>query len=152
MAQPHEPRPSERRSISAAEPLVLRHLRLGWWSIALFGALGLLLETLHGFKVGLYLDVPNETRRLMWTLAHAHGTLLGFAHIAFAWTVAMSGRESRRTRQASLALAGASVLLPGGFFLGGIRFYAADPGIGVALVPIGAVLVVYAAVSSAREV
>lgn len=151
---PHspEPRPPDRRTTPGAPPLAARHLRLGWWSIALFGALGLVLETLHGFKVGAYLDVSNETRRLMWTLAHAHGTLLGLAHIGFAWTVTMTAREGPRTRQASSALAAASVLLPGGFFLGGIRFYAADPGIGVALVPVGAVLVVYAAVSSAREV
>ena len=46
----------------------------------------------------------------------------------------------------SSALIGASLLLPGGFFLGGIRFYAGDPGVGVALVPIGAVLMIYAAV------
>jgi len=150
---PHspEPRPPDRRTTPGAAPLAARHLRLGWWSIALFGALGLILETLHGFKIGAYLDVSNETRRLMWTLAHAHGTLLGLAHIGFAWTVTMTEREGRRTRQASSALAAASVLLPGGFFLGGIRFYAGDPGIGVALVPVGAALVLYAAVSSARE-
>lgn len=150
---PHspEPRPPDRRTPSGSAPLAARHLRLGWWSIALFGALGLVLETLHGFKVGAYLDVSNETRRLMWTLAHAHGTLLGLAHIGFAWSVTMTAGEGRRTRQASSALAAASILLPGGFFLGGIRFYAADPGIGVALVPVGAALVVYAAVTCARE-
>ena len=64
--------------------LVRRHLRFGWWSLATFGLLGLVLETLHGFKVGAYLDVSNETRRLMWTLAHAHGTLLGLVHLGFA--------------------------------------------------------------------
>ena len=61
-----------------------RHLRFGWWSLLGFLILGLALELLRGFKVGLYLDVPNETRRLMWTLAHAHGALLGLVHIAFA--------------------------------------------------------------------
>src|SRR5882672_7973847 len=47
-----------------------RHLRLGWWSIFVFAGLGLLLESFHGFKLGAYLDVSNETRRLMWRLAH----------------------------------------------------------------------------------
>ena len=41
--------------------------------MAVFGTLGLVLETLHGFKIGAYLDVSNETRRLMWRLAHVHG-------------------------------------------------------------------------------
>jgi len=43
------------------------------------------------------------------------------------------------------------VVLPAGFFLGGIRFYAGDPGVGVALVPIGAVLLIYGAVVVARQ-
>jgi hypothetical protein len=128
-----------------------RHFQLGWWSIALFGSFGLLLETLHGFKVSSYLDVGNETRRLMWTLAHAHGTLLGLVHIAFASSLpSLTGLDVARTRSASRALMGASVLLPGGFFAGGIQFYAGDPGIGIALVPFGAVMLVLAAVVVAR--
>ena len=47
-------------------------------------ALGLLLESLQGFKVAAYLDVSNETRRLMWRLAHAHGTLLAVVNILYA--------------------------------------------------------------------
>ena len=53
-----------------------RHIRFGWWSLLVFASAGLVLESLHGFKVRAYLDTSNETRRLMWTLAHAHGTLL----------------------------------------------------------------------------
>jgi hypothetical protein len=34
----------------------------------------------------------------------------------------------------------ASILLPGGFFLGGIFLYSTDPGIGVYLVPLGALV------------
>ena len=45
----------------------------------------------------------------------------------------------------------ASVLLPGGFFLGGVVFYAGDPGIGVLLVPAGAALLLYAIFSIARR-
>jgi hypothetical protein len=128
-----------------------RHLRFGWWSVAIFGALGLLLETFHGFKIGAYLDVSNETRRLMWTLAHAHGTLLGLVHVGFAWTVSAAGLEASRIRQASTALVAASFTLPGGFFLGGVQFYAGDPGIGIVLVPVGAALLIFSAVSTARN-
>ncbi|MGE3844959.1 MAG: hypothetical protein AB7I50_25625, partial [Vicinamibacterales bacterium] len=97
-----------------------RHLTIGWWSIFVFGALGLVLETMHGFKLTVYLDVANETRRLMWTLAHAHGTLLGLVHIAFAVSAPMLPALSFRQQETvSKALIGASVLLPGGFFLGG---------------------------------
>lgn len=132
--------------------LVARHLRFGWSSLALFATLGFVLELLHGFKIGLYLDVANETRRLMWTLAHAHGTLLSMVHLIFAFTVRTADLPHARLGQAPMALMGASVLLPGGFFLGGVQFYAGDPGIGVALVPVGAALVIYAAVVTARSI
>lgn len=130
--------------------LVTRHLRVGWWSLALFATLGLVLETLHGFKIGLYLDVSNETRRLMWTLAHAHGTLLSLVHLMFALTVRTLSIPPGRLGATSNALLLASLLLPGGFFLGGIQVYAGDPGIGIALVPVGAALTIYAAVVVAR--
>jgi len=119
--------------------------------VAVFGLLGLVLETLHGFKVGAYLDVSNDTRRLMWTLAHSHGTLLGVVHLGFAFTLRHLDPDAPSIRSASSALIGASVVLPAGFFLGGIRFYAGDPGVGVALVPVGAVLLIYAAVVVARQ-
>ena len=119
--------------------------------MAVFGLLGLVLETLHGFKVGAYLDVSNDTRRLMWTLAHSHGTLLGVVHLGFAFTLRHLDPDAPSIRSASSALIGASVVLPAGFFLGGIRFYAGDPGVGVALVPVGAVLLIYAAVVVARQ-
>ena len=59
-----------------------RNLRFGWWSLLVFLSLGAVLETMHGFKIGWYVDVGNETRRLMFTLAHAHGTLLALINIA----------------------------------------------------------------------
>lgn len=128
-----------------------RHLRFGWWSVFAFAALGLTLELLQGFKVAAYVDVSNETRRLMWTLAHAHGTLLGLVHVAFALCLrGMPSLASIGQRTISRALVGASILLPGGFFLGGVRFYAGDPGIGVALVPVGAALVLTATFLIAR--
>ena len=98
-----------------------RHLRFGWWSLLAFATLGLVLETLHGFKVRAYLDVANDTRRLMWTLAHAHGTLLALVHIVFGLCMAaVPDIAGRHARLMSTSLVAASILLPGGFFLGGV--------------------------------
>src|SRR5262245_53707130 len=113
--------------------LAQRHLKVGWWSVFVFATLGLTLESLHGFKVAAYLDVSNETRRLMWTLAHAHGTLLGLIHVAYA--VSLPSLASTNQSLISRALTTAGILLPLGFFLGGVQFYAGDPGFGVLLVP-----------------
>lgn len=125
------------------------HLKFGWWSLLLFLTLGIALETLHGFKIGWYLDVSNSTRRLMLTLAHAHGTLLGLVHIAFAITT----RAARIApgRAASHCLRGASLLLPGGFFLGGLVVHGGDPGIGILLVPVGGLLLLIAVAMTARS-
>jgi hypothetical protein len=126
--------------------MVRRHLVLGWWSVLLFSGLGLVLETLHGFKVGAYVDVDNETRRLMWTLAHAHGTLLGLLHIAFAATLSVAPAFSaEQQRTISKTLLAATIVLPGGFFVAGIRFYSGDPGIAAAVVPVGAALLLLSA-------
>ncbi|MQA29506.1 MAG: hypothetical protein GEU82_06665 [Luteitalea sp.] len=129
-----------------------RHLQFGWWSFFVFSTLGLVLEMLHGFKAGLYLDVSQETRRLMWTLAHAHGTLLALVHLVFALAlrgIPALGRVHQRL--ISRCLMGASALLPGGFFLAGIHFYAGDPGFGILLVPPGAVLLLIAIALVARN-
>jgi hypothetical protein len=138
----------------AREVLVLarRHLRFGWWSFLVFLILGIVLEGLHGFKVGWYLDASRSTRRLMWTLAHAHGALLGLVHIAFGATASfLTGWDARRRGLASASLIGASFLLPGGFFLGGMVIYAGDPGLGILLVPVGALLFLVGVFLTARE-
>jgi hypothetical protein len=127
---------------------VRRHLRFGWMGLALFATLGLVLEALHGFKLGFYLAATNETRRLMLTLAHAHGTLLSLINIAFA--LSLKHFEGWDPRRASAALIWATVLLPAGFFLGGIFPYGGDPGIGIALVPVGALALIAALVLTAR--
>jgi hypothetical protein len=130
-----------------------RHLRIGWWSLLCFAAVGLVLEILHGFKVRAYLDVSNETRRLMWTLAHAHGTLLSLVHVIFGLSLRVAAEPlERNLRLISSCLIGASVLLPGGFFLGGVVVYGGDPGLGVLLVPIGAVLLLAAVFFIASQV
>jgi len=115
------------------------HLRFGWWSLLVFLTLGIALEALHGFKVGFYLDAANETRRLMWTLAHAHGVLLGLVHVAFAATLHLWQPGGLQPIFASRALMAASVLLPVGFFLGGFGIAGGDPGVGIAFVPLGAI-------------
>ena len=121
--------------------LIRRHLRFGWWTLLIFLTGGLALEALHGLKVGAYLNVSNETRRLMWTLAHAHGTLLGLVNLGFAATVrVLPSWPERNKRFASASLLGATVLMPAGFFLGGLFIYAGDPGLGILLVPIGGIL------------
>jgi len=128
-----------------------RHLAFGWWSLLAFAVLGLTLEALHGFKVRAYLDVSSETRRLMWTLAHAHGVGLALVHIVFGLMLrAAPETAASNVSTISIALLSASVLLPGGFFLGGIGFYAGDPGIGIALVPVGAAALLYALAKIAR--
>jgi hypothetical protein len=119
-----------------------RNLRFGWWSLLVFLSLGAVLEALHGFKIGWYVDVGNETRRLMFTLAHAHGTLLALVNIAAGFTVRIVDRFALRP-SVSFALIWAAILLPAGFFLGGIVIYDGDPGLGVWLVPIGAALLFY---------
>ncbi len=135
------------------ERLRTRHLRWGWWSLAVFLSLGLALEALHGFKLGVYLDVHNQTRRHMWTLAHAHGTLLGLVHIAFAVSVGAlaRGRDAGDVGLAlpSRCLVAAGLLLPGGFFLGGAWFFSGDPGPGIVLVPVGGLCLLYAVVAAA---
>ena len=116
-----------------------KHVRIGWWSLLVFLTLGLGLEVMHGFKVGFYLDVSNETRRLMWTLAHAHGALLGLVHVVLGVCLhTFPDLDARNLPLASRCLVGASVLLPGGFFLGGVSFYSGDPGLGIVAVPVGA--------------
>ena len=128
-----------------------RHLRFGWWSLLVFAVIGLVLESFHGFKVRAYLDVSNDTRRLMWTLAHAHGALIARVHVLSGLSVRVAPEMSARSRPLiSWCLIGASILLPGGFFLGGAVFYGGDPGVGVLLVPIGAVSMMIAVFFLAR--
>jgi hypothetical protein len=131
------------------DALSLRHLRFGWYALACFSLVGIALELLHAYKLGFYLDVDSETRRLMWRLGHAHGALLALANIAFGASLARLPLGVAR-RRASACLLVAAVLMPLGFLLGGASATSADPGPLVALVPAGAVLLVAGAWSAAR--
>jgi hypothetical protein len=131
--------------------LVRLHLRVGWWALLFFLSAGALLEAMHGFKLGFYLDVSNDARRLTWTLAHAHGTLLAILNLVFAATLGLVPAWSQTSRAvASRCLIGALVLVPSGFLLGGLFVHGGDPGLGVLLVPPGAALLFVAVLLAAR--
>ncbi len=135
--------PSDRTAAStdAVAEVARTHLRFGWWSLLVFLTLGAVLEALHGFKVSFYLATgDHETRRMLWTLAHAHGTLLSLVHILFALSLPSLASLTGRSRTiASRCLCAGSILLPGGFFLGGLVLYGGDPGLGILLVPVAIV-------------
>jgi hypothetical protein len=116
----------------------LFHFRFGWWTLLLFACIGLTLEAMHGFKISWYLDVSNETRRLMLRLCHAHGGLLGLVHLGYGATLSALSPSGSATVIASRALIGASALLPLGFALAGFGVQGGDPGPAIALVPVGA--------------
>ena len=127
-----------------------QHIRFGFYALLTFITLGFLLEFFHGFRIGSYLSEETEPRRLMWTLAHAHGALIGLIHIVVGAVWARL-RPSPRLRLASLCLFGAAILLPGGFFLGGLFVYPPDPGLGVVLVPVGGVVLFVGLALVARQ-
>jgi hypothetical protein len=125
--------------------LARRHHLVGWCGLLLFLSLGGILETLHGFKIGFYLDPEHRLRRELWTLAHAHGTLLALVHIGFAAGVQQFGRWTEtRLRLTSFFLIDALLLMPAGFFAGGVGHSESDPSLGILLVPLGALLLLAA--------
>jgi hypothetical protein len=138
-------------ALEPSREVSLLHLRVGWWSLLAFLSLGIALEGMHGFKVGFYLDVANETRRHMWTLGHAHGTLLSVLSLVFAAsTRAMTSWNDASRELASRCLLGALTMLPLGFLLGGAFTHGGDPGLGILLVPPGALLLFTAVLITAR--
>lgn len=119
--------------------LIRVHLRFGWTALLVFATFGAVLEALHAFKSSAYLGVGSEMRRLMWTLAHAHGIGLSILHLAFAATLKLGFATAvPRVQRASVLLRWSTLFLPGGFFLGGVAPYEGDPGAGVWLAPLGA--------------
>src|SRR6184192_2291899 len=123
-------------------------IRFGWWALLVYLSLGLTVEALHGFKAAWYLDVGNDTRRLMFTLGHAHGTALALVNIVAGLTA--RGLGLALTPSAAGSLRWAAILLPAGFFLGGLVIHGGDPGLGILLVPVGAVLLFYGVARIAR--
>lgn len=129
----------------ASRSIALRHFRFGWWSLLVYLSLGIILEAMHGLKIDWYLNETLEIRRLMWTLAHAHGTLISLIQLAFGATlhfVTITGMG--KIRAASGFFLAAGIIMPMGFFLGGVFIYGGDPGLGVFLVPVGALALMVA--------
>jgi hypothetical protein len=146
---PANPVPSAANS--NATPEERRHFKLGWWSLFVFVCLGISLEMMLAFRVGWYMDVDNDTRRLMLRLGHAHGTLLSLVNIAFAATLARVTLSAASRLWASRFLTAATLLIPGGFILGGLQIHNADPGLGIVLLPAGAVLLLFALYNTASH-
>ena len=114
----------------------------GFALLAVFVPMGLTLEALHALKVQVYLG--SSMRREMWTLAHAHGGILGvlclvYGSVAERWLADASRRESIAT-----FLRWGAILMPCGFFLGGVANHEGDPSLGIVLVPIGGLLLLFA--------
>ena len=122
-----------------------RLLFQGWVSIAIWMSFGLLLEGLLGYKVPAFLE--DAQRRELFRLAHTHGTLLAIVLIG----AALCGRlfEIRPPSVAISALGLGAVLMPLGFLLGGIWHAEGDPGVGIWLVPPGALMVIFGAIAVA---
>ncbi|MGE4183304.1 MAG: hypothetical protein AB7J34_26095 [Limisphaerales bacterium] len=121
------------------ESLIRLHLRAGWGGFLLFLLGGVVLEALHAIKAPAYLDVGNSSRRLMWTLAHSHGTLLSLMQIGFVATIRSNPEAvARFPRMISWGLVAGQFLLPLGFLLGGVWLQGGEPGPGVFVVPVGA--------------
>ncbi len=128
--------------MSEFDTLIRRHLLAGWGGLFVFLLLGLLLELLHGFKASWYLAADNETRRLLWVLAHAHGALLAVLNLVFALTIDKWRAGLHALRWISLALLIALVLMPTGFLTGGLVIYQGDPGPGIVLALVGAAVLI----------
>lgn len=134
-------------STEAAEVRAL--MGVGWCLLAVSIPVGMTLEALHALKVPVYLG--SSLRRELWTLAHAHGNLLGILCVVFA----LAGpRVLSVVRQRTIArwLAVGAVAMPLGFFLGGVLNSEGDPSIGISLVPIGGVCLLYALLATGLAV
>ncbi len=122
-------------------------VRFGWTALAVFALLGLGLETLHLVKAPAYMEV--KIRRELWTLAHAHGVLLALVTIVFG-LYAHRLQLCRPLGNASIALRAGALMIPLGFLFGGIGNAETDPSLAIVFVPLGALMVLYAAVAAAR--
>jgi len=118
----------------------------------LFGSacLGFGLEAAHAFKLSSYLDVP--LRRELLTLAHAHGVGLSLVLLAYAASGPGRARGSSTREQAQQQESAAQqrllsfgcLLVPLGFALASIDLHESDPGVGIVLVPLGALAILRA--------
>ena len=141
MTAPEQPQEGDQ----ATRALRGRHQKLGWVVLLVAATSGLVLESLVGFRVAAYVDFTAAPRRELWTLAHAHGTLLGALNLIYAALLPtmFQGRDRARSL-ASLGLVTAAVAMPLGFFLGGAFLIGNDPGLAIVMVPLGGAALVLA--------
>lgn len=131
------------------DPAARRALFHGWLLLAVFLPLGLTLEALHALKVQVYFG--SILRRELWTLAHAHGTLLGILLLTFASLAERAiGESILRQRISKLLILGAW-LMPLGFLLGGVLNSEGDPSLAILAVPIGGLCLLLALLLAARH-
>jgi len=124
-------------------------LRTGIWLLAISLPLGLTLEALHAMKVQVYLG--SALRRELWTLAHAHGNLLGILCLVFALLGPKLGDDGAQGRIGRWLAVGA-VCMPLGFLLGGVLNSEGDPSLGILLVPVNGLCVFVALVLAGVQV
>lgn len=131
---------SERRRPKADRDPADNAVAVGWLQVTIFLIFGLVLESFHLVKLPFYLDL--HLRRELWTLAHAHGTLLGAVTILFGLSAQrFLPNLATRTNAARLVMAG-SWLVPLGFLGGGLGNAEGDPSLLILLVPTGALLLI----------
>ena len=109
--------------------------RHGFTLLFASACLGFALELAHALKLSAYLDVPLRRELLTW--AHAHGMGLSLLLLAYAAVGVVDAASAAAER--SLAIG--SLLVPLGFLLGSLTLHENDPGVGIVLVPLGALTV-----------
>jgi hypothetical protein len=114
--------------------------RFGWTALALWALFGLAIEAAHGFKLAVYLD--DDLRHTLLRLAHAHGVILAVVVLAFAGAGTPFADGDRGARLAGLLLRLGALIIPVGFAASAIAPHEGDPGLPVALVPVGGLLLV----------
>jgi hypothetical protein len=130
------------------DPATRRALVTGWLLLAFSLPLGLTLEALHAMKVQVYLG--SELRRELWTLAHAHGNLLGILCLVFVSLGESISQDAARRARLATWLAVGAVLMPLGFLLGGVKSSESDPSLAILLVPCGGLALLVALVGAAH--
>jgi uncharacterized membrane protein YgdD (TMEM256/DUF423 family) len=127
--------PTENTSRAGVSGLLFQ----AWLSIAVWMSFGLLLESLIGYRVPLYLN--DDLRRELFRLAHTHGTLLNIILLLSAICIDRGLASAGTIALWSLRIG--VILMPAGFLLGGIRHTESEPGIGIFLAPLGGILVIF---------
>ena len=115
------------------------HRLFGWSSLLLWLIFGTCLEIFHGFKISDYL--LDELRREFWSLAHFHGVAFGIINLIYVKWADAEELSSCERKLASQLLIWGGLLMPVGFLLGGAWHFEGDPGVGIFLAPIGAIMV-----------